>query len=1409
MASRGSRKRPRASTGRSLREDVLALIQRCKPQRQSDHEQLLEAYNALWTAFRRVVGPQLGGSQCETDAISSDRMRMETTQRLVELSKRFDMSREILLRCCVRSIRVDHGRTQGLTTVLWLWWLHSLGIWRLEDVLMAMAVHAREGFASTEAIEWFCLPCDVLLEATDVAIVLDNENGTMSTHSVVQQMVWYLMRVAFVNPATRDEKSFAPSSEYAAITRTLVRLILTSWCDVQASTFSMQATMVLFQRAASIVQASVDKEECDVVRTFVRENVQTLLVSVAEDPATDEMIDQLTRHFQLCVSAVDASQLLWSIWVESAAKEETQTRRTKSKSARLARIIAQCATRDDEFTSHALTMAHDLAREAINTSDPVRLRQSFELTAAVTHRDDHQGEEEDLYASWFRAHFALTDSSSPSECPQCLRSQSGGSCTLISTKRHLLFLCAFLLESDRSEQRASHVFAHLSALKTHQNSEGASAVSALLSDFCAQTRARHAELQRAEETSRSQQASDAQGCGETDKKRGVKYTSSTIATVQELVSAFGEDKRLPPQVNRWKMFQPQQWKTQLLPCCLDVTFWTHEIVGENDASAVSSTLVHLSGLVHTLAKQHVITVEQYEAFLQQMEAWIQQNHRQLTSQRHQRRPGEAVAALRSATMRYEDMKHLVHRNTNAEYEDVADAFVVAFEELVDLTEATRMTQMRELWELTVGARDLVTTTFKQFVEQHLVLWIRLLSSENAEAPPEARMEIMEAFCDFALSQATSVSAHQVLAIASIGALAGLLASLPVCEIMATKWIQQIHSELLHRGTGPLKSIEPLEGYCVFLAAFLVGFSRNQPTELPPQVVLQTVLPPDLCDAFVWLSHHLTTWWSPSSEASMSVWHGIAQCFDVVRPNPWFRFVTMTSRLSSASQWEQVFRWELCGFGHRVLRSNQLSLLSLVRLELELLAAWLQECHTKLNRSPIVTICCVVIETLVSVTTLDAEMQSQEALNGLVMLFKDACALSQSPVQWISERQMLLEALVTAILSTQEGRSLSVLLYTLECMQVLLSSLNADQDAVIFVSEARILELLRNAGAIIESMGTIQTVVVQNATKTLFRLVQRVQASLGPQAYQDIPSILWTQWSLDTSLSASDVQFTAVDGIVESLRLFHRQLGAQNALFAPVNGAKPLSSRAPGSVQIRIQSLQWEIDRHLVHVSSGDQSEIFAMTLEATLTRHSFASCVIQALSPSQAPLSAEAACEIADCCVSQWLLCNSKTSESQSTSRFLYEMTLVHMLVEIATGFATVGRRLLRQSSEISGLRSLLWLLMLSIASETEQIDVLLAHHASLWVNSFSGAACDLMEMVDRPKASSEEDSSVLRTLQALPAFRDTLKLVLDRVLSFAAKKHVDILDVELPARVAHYFPVLEAAVKRVPVLCIPTFSGQ
>lgn len=291
-------------------------------------------------------------------------------------------------------------------------------------------------------------------------------------------------------------------------------------------------------------------------------------------------------------------------------------------------LIADFSICSTEFASHSLTLAHQLADDALMQLNASLLLQSLDLAAAVAASLPEQNAIE-CYETWFRAHFSAHDEQNAGKPAGCDRRCLNAVCSLIISKRQLQFICAFLLEfghrltgksSSRSELSLSstdQLGIHLRVMKSHQ---GKHSMEGLIMDFCGQTRS-SIHVLRAKEQSIDTSvpaASNVHGASPTS----VLYPMKTRTLVQEQVALLRIQGKLSPEVPQWRLFQSQEWKQNILPYCLDLSAHM-ALKSPTFAKAPDIPLLDQVAFVNELAKRGMVPSKDYAVFLGEAEQCLE------------------------------------------------------------------------------------------------------------------------------------------------------------------------------------------------------------------------------------------------------------------------------------------------------------------------------------------------------------------------------------------------------------------------------------------------------------------------------------------------------------------------------------------------------------------------------------------------------------------------------------------------------------------------------------------------------------------------------------------------------------------------------------------------------------------
>ncbi|RLN86752.1 hypothetical protein BBJ28_00012528 [Nothophytophthora sp. Chile5] len=655
-----------AGDGERLRRDVLALIRTSKPPAARRQWQLLDV-------FARFEGA--GETFVEAPSPANERGLWRTLEELGELVAFGDGAiRKDLLRAVARSGRDDgtwtrkHKRKRPQTgasgaspRLVTTWLLHTAALARLEDVLAVSG--------ALNASKWLCRAIHELLSSVStpllttssaskgesVPLALQVEMET--THTLAGSVLQHLIRLAF----GRNDAEAA-------------RVLQTLGC-----TSSVHFSSIAFSRVAAILTTQkVAKSEQQRVVAFLLPMLQTFLSTPKANTLSPETCQRVLEAHTSCLPAAARAQVLRQLVyeLESATTSATDSQRVASifqgvvlQFVTIGVSLKPTSSKDlsETFASQALTLAHELAEDGVQRAHGWLLRQSLELVALVsravtTSPSPSPSVSAKCYRSWFRDHFGSTEGvTGAAEEPNKTetRCRLAKSCHLITNKHPLQFLCAFLLDFDRQNLTlkeeetvtwtSEHVATHLSVLKTHQERY---AGTAFVMDFCVQTRARFVELQKREEQARHSEAAGSGAVGARSK-----FSAKTRATVKENVAFFREKRRLSPKLRQWKTFHHEEWKAELLPCCLDVFGSSFEKEKSGSLMADDDRVVDQIAFVLALAKAGMLPAREYNQFLVDLQAWMERRQRdtEVTLLQHEQQALEdklqrRVYHLRTAVM---------------------------------------------------------------------------------------------------------------------------------------------------------------------------------------------------------------------------------------------------------------------------------------------------------------------------------------------------------------------------------------------------------------------------------------------------------------------------------------------------------------------------------------------------------------------------------------------------------------------------------------------------------------------------------------------------------------------------------------------------------------------------------------
>ncbi|KAF1315102.1 hypothetical protein FI667_g16248, partial [Globisporangium splendens] len=737
-----------------------------------------------------------------------------------------------------------------------VWSLHTLGLLRLEDVLIEAASSCQ---SSTFCVyDWMAAPAHFLLLRPAIVISL---LGTpemalaATTRDLVEHVLSYVIWLAFADSAdpTFLGNDTNRRSQSDAIKRKAVMRVLESLTSFSSATFSIPALCILTQLIAAksavkilatdrpprnAVSASRDGSggnfgedsiiSRDRVIAFLQPQLAALLApsSMAHSACTTDELARIFSAYQACLPTSAFVQIIRQ-FIYEANGESTERSAAGSKSIirdALYQLIQHLASKQTEFVAQLLTVAHEMANEGVQGMNGNLLQHALELVAAVSEVPfSHEPSTAptnvvvDCYRGWFHDHFAADDLSHDRSMfgqggqgvdtqQAALRCQKPRqACKLVTSKRQIQFLCAFLLEFDRRADesnepndsvlqypaaKSDHVAAHLSVVKTHQPQFPSGG---LIMDFCSQTRSRYLELLEQEQTA-AQPSTDSDSSnvglgtsGAKSKQQLSLHSMKVRDMVRENIHIYEDTKKLSPQLRQWQMFQPQLWKQEFVPCCLDIEYDGLEDIDEatsgkdaviSNSQPETKVLAHAS-FVHALATTGVISLQEYAQFLSKVEDWVHTRqtrfHRKRSYKRQRQEIGKglshAVESLQHELRSDESEAALLPSRKKvppAQMEMLTSALESALSSLAysvagfasqPNSAAPSVSPMRSLWGdgcmKVVGVLGL--SQLDAFFAYLVPLLVRTSSSQDLESKElkgesQSEADVLEAFTQFCILQ---------------------------------------------------------------------------------------------------------------------------------------------------------------------------------------------------------------------------------------------------------------------------------------------------------------------------------------------------------------------------------------------------------------------------------------------------------------------------------------------------------------------------------------------------------------------------------------------------------------------------------------------------------------------------------
>lgn len=350
-------------------------------------------------------------------------------------------------------------------------------------------------------------------------------------------------------------------------------------------------------------------------------------------------------------------------------------------------FVSRYASDSVEFMNRVLTLAHELAEDAVQCGKTWCFGLALELAATVAASPLASSS---CYKDWFQGHFSKEPSSdqphSEVSCQKWAASKPHNSdCCLIHSKNHLQFVCLFLVEFDRRRQcddsvvwTAPHVMTHLSVLKSFQGQN--SPKNDLVIDFIAQERILYSKLQTKE------QAENQSMKKAVPEKANDIFSSDACAVVKENITYYREHQHLSPQLKQWKTFQYKKWKAEILPCCLNVSL-NDEVnaLDSEDLSSDNPDVVHHIRFVFALAKANMVPAQDYARFTESIQHWIDLTRESISNGMRSNRQrkfesslNSLINALRNIFQRAEAAKFAIDDNVVSEVIDSVSAEIFAY-----------------------------------------------------------------------------------------------------------------------------------------------------------------------------------------------------------------------------------------------------------------------------------------------------------------------------------------------------------------------------------------------------------------------------------------------------------------------------------------------------------------------------------------------------------------------------------------------------------------------------------------------------------------------------------------------------------------------------------------------------------
>ncbi|GLD92550.1 hypothetical protein PINS_up001109 [Pythium insidiosum] len=351
------------------------------------------------------------------------------------------------------------------------------------------------------------------------------------------------------------------------------------------------------------------------------------------------------------------------------------------------------------------------------------------------------------------------------------------------------------------------------------------------------------------------------------------------------------------------------------------------------------------------------------------------------------------------------------------------------------------------------------------------------------------------------------------------------------------------------------------------------------------------------------------------------------------------------------------------------------------------------------------------------------------------------------------------------------------------------------------------------------------------------VVLRLQDALTETSVFRLPALCALHWtrnwdrsvralqrwrSFNGASASSDAASSAIVLLLASSRSFLERIGVSVTGTLPI---APAATRRLSSAAVRnhLGLFKWSLRLGLIGHSNSSSNGLQHQH-QHRLHRHEvLAATLLTALCDRETL--ATAAQTLATQCLVEWIASIEATETAASTTDsddFDMQMALLHVVASLCADVPSVGRHVLSfkptaaraSASQFPGAAatqgheavatadSHAWFVFLlaSMAQSLGRLELLMAHHPSVWVNAVVDAACRLLETDAKTETAKRSVLRVLATTNALPR---RLGCLLECVLRFAVDRQLDLLDPTAASRLQQRIPQLSPLLQAVPVLCL------